>query len=318
MSLLSSAPHHHLASLGQPPDVQTPSGPGAGVLAGAAPVVAMAVGKPPRPGTLVAEVAGLLRAAGVRVEVVLPHQDPDLLEQARRTGVGGADLLVHRGLRPGALAAVVALQTSGVPCCNDASATATAGDRTRVMARLLAAGVPVPASWRTDRWSEVRAALSLGPHVVKRADDAGGRAAGVALLPGQSTEPPFEGPWLVQVPVDGDGVDRKLYVTGDRVAGLLKPGPLLGGTGVVRGFEPDVGLRTLARRVGAELGLHLYGVDVIVGTDGPVVVDVNPLPGYRGVTGAPREVADHLLRVHLGRGARSGSPAPKGPIRVDG
>ena len=42
------------------------------------------------------------------------------------------------------------------------------------------------------------------------------------------------------------------------------------------------------------VGLHLAGVDLVIGPDGPTVVDVNPFPGYRGVDGAADGVATHL------------------------
>ncbi|WP_298749138.1 hypothetical protein [uncultured Serinicoccus sp.] len=32
--------------------------------------------------------------------------------------------------------------------------------------------------------------------------------------------------------------------------------------------------------------------DVVLGPDGPVLVDVNAFPGYRGVPGAPQALAD--------------------------
>ncbi len=60
-------------------------------------------------------------------------------------------------------------------------------------------------------------------------------------------------------------------------------------------FAPDAELTTLAQRVGEVVGLELYGVDVLLGEAGPVVVDVNPFPGFRGVADAPRLIAEHLL-----------------------
>ncbi len=52
-------------------------------------------------------------------------------------------------------------------------------------------------------------------------------------------------------------------------------------------FEPDSGLAELARSVGRVLGLSVYGVDVLVGTNGPVVIDVNAMPGFKGWKGLP-------------------------------
>jgi glutathione synthase/RimK-type ligase-like ATP-grasp enzyme len=56
--------------------------------------------------------------------------------------------------------------------------------------------------------------------------------------------------------------------------------------------EPEV--RDAAVRTGAALGLGLYGLDVIESPDGPVVVDVNYFPGYKGVPDAAAMIADHI------------------------
>ena len=52
----------------------------------------------------------------------------------------------------------------------------------------------------------------------------------------------------------------------------------------------------LARRCGRAFGLTLYGLDLIEGPDGPVIVDVNYFPGYRGVPGAAERVAEQVER----------------------
>ena len=54
---------------------------------------------------------------------------------------------------------------------------------------------------------------------------------------------------------------------------------------------PEDWTRT-ARDAGAALGLQLYGVDLLITGDRPVVVDINPFPGFRGAQGP----ADSLLR----------------------
>jgi ribosomal protein S6--L-glutamate ligase len=43
---------------------------------------------------------------------------------------------------------------------------------------------------------------------------------------------------------------------------------------------------TTVDRLRVAFGLDIFGFDVIDALDGPVVVDVNPFPGARGVTGA--------------------------------
>lgn len=44
-------------------------------------------------------------------------------------------------------------------------------------------------------------------------------------------------------------------------------------------------------------GLDLYGVDVLLGPDGPVVVDINDFPSFRQVPDAVSRVARAVLRL---------------------
>ena len=60
-------------------------------------------------------------------------------------------------------------------------------------------------------------------------------------------------------------------------------------------FDPPVQLREIAVAVGRTLQLQIYGVDVVEGLDGPVVVDVNAFPSCNGLPGAATAIADTLL-----------------------
>ena len=53
-------------------------------------------------------------------------------------------------------------------------------------------------------------------------------------------------------------------------------------------------VRRIALRCGEVSGLGLYGLDMIEGLDGPVVVDLNYFPSYRGVPEAAPLVADYI------------------------
>src|SRR5207248_6822651 len=55
--------------------------------------------------------------------------------------------------------------------------------------------------------------------------------------------------------------------------------------------------RALARRVGEIFGLDIYGLDVLVTHNGPVVVDINDFPSFRHVPGAVSHVADYILQI---------------------
>ena len=61
------------------------------------------------------------------------------------------------------------------------------------------------------------------------------------------------------------------------------------------------GLEDAARTAARACGLVCWGADFLLGADGPVLVDVNAFPGYRGVPEGPDWVADAVLAA-LGRG----------------
>lgn len=256
--------------------------------------VALLLGKAPRPGTIVADVLVRLKGAGVACRVRLPHDEDVLVGE-----VSGADLVLHRGLSPGASRVLPLLDAAGTDLCNPWSGTAALQDRATLHAALERAGLPTPRATTVTGWERVRE-LGAAQEVVVKAVAGAGRGRGVLAGP-LPQEPPMPGPYLVESRIPHDGVDRKLYVTGGHVHGLLKPSTLVH-EHTTRGATFDVpdDLTELALATARAVGLHLLGVDVVLGPEGPVVVDVNAFPGYRDVPGAADEVAEHLLG-HLHR-----------------
>lgn len=263
-----------------------------------APHIALLLGKPPKPGTLLAEVTEDLAAHGMPATLHLPHDqalDPAQLD--------GADLVVHRGLHTSVAPLLAAIHDRGTPMCNPGPADQLLRYRRSWHAELERAGVPVPPSVTVEAWAEVRQ-MAGTEHVVVKALAGPGRGATVVAGNGATlpAEPPFPGPYLVEPRLATDGTDRKLYVAGDQVRGLLKPSTLehphtTSGTP----FQPDAALTELALETARVVGGHLLGVDVIATPNGPVVVDVNGFPGFRGVKDAPALVATHI-REHAEAG----------------
>jgi ribosomal protein S6--L-glutamate ligase len=68
-----------------------------------------------------------------------------------------------------------------------------------------------------------------------------------------------------------------------------------------RACEVDGELEEIARSCGRALGLGLYGLDLVEGPEGPVVVDVNTFPGYKGVPDVAPLIADYIEGFALGR-----------------
>lgn len=263
-----------------------------------APRLSLLLGKPPKPGTLLAEVITEMTAAGWVATVLLPHEqtlDPDsLLEQ---------DLVVHRGLHTSLTPLLGAIHRRGIPLCTPFAADELLRDRRGWRARLVAAGIPVPSAVECAEWPSVLEAGRDGEIVVKALS---GPGRGSQVLAGTAStlpaDAPFPGPYLVEPRLPADETDRKLYIAGTAVRGLLKPSTLTHAH-VTSGtpFTPGEELTELALESGRVLGAHLFGTDVLRTPDGPVVIDVNAFPGFRGIGDAPALVAAHL-REHAREG----------------
>lgn len=248
------------------------------------------LGRPPGPASVLPEVVRRLRELGADIDVRVIAKDREIPHELFRR-----DVVVLRGLGLEELKAARALEKAGVRCCNSVGASALARDKLAAVQALAGAGLPVPRSAGADGWDEVRRIASGRAVVVKPV--AGSRGQDVLIASGDQLGPgpPFPGPYLVQECIDGDGLDRKLYVVGSRVGGVLRKWPpvtLEDRRGTA--FAPGSELRDVAVAVGSALALEVYGVDIIIDHRGPSVVDVNAFPGFKGVGDAARWIAQHL------------------------
>lgn len=192
-------------------------------------------------------------------------------------------------------------ERAGSRVVNSPDATATALDRAATAAALDGAGVPQPRTWAFPALRDLAAdaAPRSWPLVVKSRTSS--RRDLVRLVPGRAELdellPEWGGePVVAQEFAANDGFDIKVWVIGADLSAARRRSALdstdknsdeqLDPAGL-----PEVWTRA-ARDAGAALGLQLYGVDLLI-TDGqPVVVDINPFPGFRGARGP----ADSLLR----------------------
>lgn len=256
--------------------------------------VLVLLGRQPGPLSLLPAVVAHLEAADAAVEVRVID---DLADPRHATG--GRAVIVVKHLADHQLDALAAI---GAPCCNPAGSALTAANRISTWQALRRAGAPVPDTRVAHSVDELRALAAGRAVVVKTAQ--GSRGSGILhMTPAQQfVSPPLAGPWLVQQRVASDGWDRKLYVTGDDVRGVLRRWPaqtLADKLG--RPLDVTDDLARVAVAAGEALGLHVYGVDILVGPHGPTVVDVNAFPGFKGVPAAPAMVAGHLL-AHVREG----------------
>jgi ribosomal protein S6--L-glutamate ligase len=261
-----------------------------------------------------AEVVTVLVRAGHSV-LVLDDESGPADEVAAAQLSDPADVYLCKSHSPHALDLALRLEAGGVRVINRARATISAQDRFWMAMRLADAGITSPLTAAPCRLSLVRE--FDGPIVVKsqfsRRNDLVAFVDRIEAVEGLLDRWADE-PVVVQSWVPNQGWDLKLWVVGATVYADARPTPLNLTANValldsVRPFEGPTARELLpqaermAADVGRAFGLEIYGVDVIAGPDGPVVVDVNPVPGARGVPGVAESIAE-LVQVHARYPAR--------------
>ncbi|WP_412515851.1 hypothetical protein K8Z49_30515 [Actinomadura madurae] len=225
-------------------------------------------------------------------DATVPWEPSDLPE---------ADVYLIKGGDPAVLCAAGAVADAGGACLNALPATLRAIDKIRSLALLERAGLPVPPTTVAADAGAVADLLRTAgrPRFVKPLRGRLGRDAGT-LYPGE--HPAGGGPWLVQHVIDGPGFDYKVCGVDDRAAVLrVRVEPGCPDVPRVPVPDPDPSLVRLGLRTAEACGLVCWGIDVVTCANGPVIVDVNTFPGFRGVPDAAGWVADAALAV-AGRG----------------
>jgi ribosomal protein S6--L-glutamate ligase len=192
-------------------------------------------------------------------------------------------------------------EVAGSVVVNTPAATGTALNRAATADALAGAGIPAPRSWSCSTLRDLAAdgAALPWPLVVKSRTSSRDDLVRLVESPAALRELLLEWseePVVAQEFASNDGFDIKVWVIGDDLSAarrrsalestdkssdeLLDPADL-----------PDEWTR-VARAAGAALGLELFGVDLLITGGRPVVIDVNPFPGFRGA----RAPAASLLR----------------------
>ncbi|MBP0460767.1 ATP-grasp domain-containing protein [Streptomyces montanisoli] len=277
------------------------------------------------------EVIRRLTDWGHRVDVVRPGTSLIPVSESIRAGSHDAWVLKTVSGGPG-LTLLEAAAAVGLTTINDARAIRGVRDKALAAAIGRSRGLPVPLTYAAADWrtlTEVPA--ECFPLVVKPADGSSGRDVHLVATPERlaelaeptgPTEP--DGPaahragggmLIAQPYVPNAGTDLKVYsVAGDLYA-TQRCSPLHPDRSLPeRRVELPREVAAIAARVGEVYGLDLYGLDVLLGPDGPVVVDVNDFPSFRQVPDAVDRVANAVLRL-AGRGAAAPAvpplPAPR-------
>lgn len=262
----------------------------------------------------------------MRIELLLVRRVPDrpspllleLADRLRRRGHVVSGFIVEDSLLPAdpgrdetlyllkshteaALSVAAALDARGARIFNPLRACTTAQDKVLANQRLAAAGVAVPETWVTGTPSAALPLLDDGPVVVKPVRGHRGADVHVVATPEElAGVPASAGPVVVQRHVAGPGHDLKVYVAGERIWAVRKKFDRASFARPGRPVPVTRAVHEMAGRICEVSGLGLFGFDVIEGPDGPVVVDLNYFPGYKGCEGVAGPMTDYLHRIATG------------------
>lgn len=239
-----------------------------------------------------------LEERGFQVDIGVAE---DLLIQPDLMGVQ-YDLYVIKSNTELSLSLAGVLNSQGAQMVNPYLGCINAKDKIVTSNLLRSSGIPVPSSWVTGKLDLMWKIVERTPVILK--PYRGHRGKGIRLVQTKDelfSLPEPASPMLIQEFVKGDGYDLKVYVVGKEVFGVRKQGPSL--TQYPQGekvsqsglpCEVSAEVRDIAIRCGEILGLGLYGLDILETESGPMVVDLNAFPSYRGAGDVAPLIVDYI------------------------
>jgi ribosomal protein S6--L-glutamate ligase len=262
-----------------------------------------------RTSTLVLDAVELLRERGTQADLLYPRKE--------RTDLGSLrpeyDLYVLKSRTDVTLSLAGALHALGAALLNPYPVAAACRDKVVASQLLRSAHVPLPDAYVAGHPEQLAPLLADGPLVVKPYRGSQGRGVRVVRSRDELAAEPGDGtPVFAQRYHKPRDRDRKIYRIGDELFGVKRVWPAR--THEEKLGEPfalDRELREIAFRLGAALGITLYGFDVVLTDDGPLVVDFSPFPGFKGVPDAAALLADYVYEraARAVRGERVTLPA---------
>jgi len=231
------------------------------------------------------------------------------------------DVVLVRGIPRGSLEQVVfrvdvlhALHAAGVRVVNGPAAIERAIDKFLASALVAAAGVPTPRTIACERADEALDAFTaLGRDVIVK-PLFGSMGFGMARVEDADVARRVfraleieRAVYYLQETVDHGGVDVRALVVGDRVVAAIERAGRGWRTNLAHGARArattlDDDRAELCVRAAAALGADYAGVDLLRDADGrDLVVEVNAIPGWRGLAAATgvdvaAALVDHLER----------------------
>lgn len=245
--------------------------------------------------------------ARVKYKPLLKAQDTDMLQDlaaliVRPIGRGSVEELVFR------LDCLYRLQRLGLYVINPPEAIEHCVDKYDVIAILEENGIPVPRTAITENVCEALTVFKeLGSDVIVK-PLFGSRGVGATrIMDSEVASTIFKaitfhhGVIYLQEYVPHGCCDIRVFVVGDRVVAAMKRVADDWKTNCSQGARPesieaDNALENLAVKSAKIVGCRIAGVDVLESQEGPVVVEVNSQPGWKGLQSVTNiNIADEIV-----------------------
>jgi RimK family alpha-L-glutamate ligase len=243
--------------------------------------------------------------------------------RSRDVALDACDVVLVRGIPRGSLEQIVfrvdvlhALAAAGVRAVNGAPAIERAIDKFLASALLADAGVPTPRTVACERADDaLEAFAALGSDVIVK-PLFGSMGFGMARVEDRDVAQRVfraleieRAVYYLQETLAHDGVDVRALVVGERVVGAIERVGAGWRTNLARGGRAraivlDDDRAELCVRAAAAIGADYAGVDLLRAADGrDHVLEVNAIPGWRGVEEATGADVAGAVVDHLERGA---------------
>src|SRR6266480_1597642 len=222
-----------------------------------------------------------------------------------------ADLYLLKSHMPQALDVAHLLEQQGALVVNSWASSSACQDRILMAQRMLEANLPYPQNWSFATLKNLLADSHLlaslpFPLIIKsrysHRGDLVDKVLDVEQLQALADQWSRE-PVVLQKFVAGDGWDIKLWVIDEHIFAARRRTPL-----DANALKEDFPIASkeipnewiyIILEIGRAFNLRLYGVDLLITERGPIIVDINSFPGFRGVPGADQALValvERLLR----------------------
>ncbi|MFQ6118838.1 MAG: RimK family alpha-L-glutamate ligase [Methanosarcinales archaeon] len=247
---------------------------------------------------VIKEIKSALIKKGVNLDfVVLKETILDLQSLGNLKLASNSDLVVFKTTKYFAEHLAILMEQEGLRVINGSKSIRLNRDKILNNITLRKSGIKTPKTIAFHSSEIKKISQKMFPMVIKPV--VGGRARGVKLVSNKSElEKNEKNDDIVigQKYIENDGLDRKLYVVDDKVFGIFKPSVLTpsDNSNAFKEFKVEEDLKEIALKCGEITNSKIYGVDVILGEDGPYVIETNDFPGFRGIKNAGKIIADFL------------------------